>query len=106
MLLSEMSKDERSLLLFLETCAVDNGGLIDVRHMNDDDFSIADDWQDKGIIEWGRLSFADVEKYGKNRSPYSRYVIMSQQAFNLAHQERIERSIRMLKKRTWKKAGE
>jgi len=42
--LDEMDKDERSLLLFLETQATDYGGLVDARHMNDEDMRIVEQW--------------------------------------------------------------
>lgn len=58
--LSEMTKDERSLLLFLETQAVDYGGLVDVRHMNEDDCNIASDWNECGFIIYKRISFYSI----------------------------------------------
>ena len=39
--LTDMTKDERSLLLFFETAATDYGGLVDPRHMNAEDWKIA-----------------------------------------------------------------
>jgi hypothetical protein len=43
-----LSKDEKSLLLFFESCAVEYGGKINVRHMNEDDFKIAEAWNRTG----------------------------------------------------------
>ena len=39
-----LSKDEKSLLLFLETRAVDYGGRVNVQHMNLEDMEIAKRW--------------------------------------------------------------
>ena len=36
--MKDLTKEERSLLLCLETRAVDYGGTVDARHMNQDDF--------------------------------------------------------------------
>lgn len=31
---TDMTKEEKSLLLYLETCATEKGGKVDARHMN------------------------------------------------------------------------
>lgn len=93
-----LTKDERGLLLYLETCAVDAGGLIDVRKMNEDDFAIARRWDAEGLIAFGRLPGALVFSRKKN-NPYrhlSNYVILSPDAWQLAHAERRARSARLL----------
>lgn len=104
--LSEMTKDERSLLLFLETQAVDYGGLVDVRHMNEDDCNIASDWNECGFITYKRISFYSIKAVSTATRKPTHYVILSEEAFRLAHEERIARVVRMFEKRTWKKAGE
>ena len=104
--LSEMTKDERSLLLFLETQAVEYGGLVDVRHMNEDDCNIASDWNECGFIIYERISFYSIEAVSTPTRRPTHYVILSQEAFRLAHEERIARAARMFQKRRWKKAGE
>ena len=40
--LDTMTSDERNLLLYLETRAVDHGGLVDAKHMNKEDMEIAE----------------------------------------------------------------
>lgn len=104
--LSEMTKDERSLLLFLETQAVDYGGLVDVRHMNEDDCNIASDWNEQGFIVYERISFYSIKAVSTATRKPTHYVILSEEAFRLAHEERIARAVRMFEKRTWNKAGE
>ncbi|MGD7036156.1 hypothetical protein [Methylotuvimicrobium buryatense] len=37
----DMTKNEKRLLLYLETCSVDHGGLVHTQHMNSDDMQIA-----------------------------------------------------------------
>lgn len=53
-----MSKDERSLLLYLETCAVDQAGKVSSAHMNETDFDIAKRWAAIGYIRFSRLKSA------------------------------------------------
>lgn len=104
--LSEMTKDERSQLLFLETCAVDHGGLVDSRHMNTSDFSLTEQWSKDGFISFGRITFSDMEKYSKHSYKASHWVSFSDEAWNLAHQERKNRSKRMFENRSWTKTDE
>jgi hypothetical protein len=107
MKLSEMTKDERSLLLFLETCAVDQGGLVDIRHMNDDDKMIVEVWMGDGFIDYGRIKFHDIENFSHtNGKQYTHWVNLSDEAFKLAHEERIARSKRLWNSRTWHRTGE
>ncbi len=99
--LTEMNKEERSLLLFLETCAVDHGGLICIQHMNDADIEIAKQWNNNEFISFGRIKSDDINSSGGKT--YSYWCLFSQKAFDLAHQERIARADRMWNKRTWKR---
>jgi hypothetical protein len=54
-ILDAMNKDERSLLLFLETQAVDHCGLVGTAHMNAPDRAIAKKWADDQFIRFSRL---------------------------------------------------
>ena len=53
--MKELTRDEISLLLYLETRAVDNSGKVGIRHMNADDFTIAQDWHNEGFVQFGEL---------------------------------------------------
>ena len=59
-----MEKEERSLLLFLETCAVDGQGRVKTAHMNEHDMRIAKEWTKDGYIEFGRIAHKDVSNLG------------------------------------------
>jgi len=98
---NEMSKDEKSLLLYLETRAVDYGGKVDTRHMNDIDFDIAKEWNREGFVKFGRIKSDDIMQPNENH-----YCVLSDEAFELAHQERKNRSIRMWAKKRWKTTEE
>ena len=100
MKLEDLSRNEVSLLLYLETRAVDYGGTVDPRHMNDLEFDIAETWWEAGFIEFGRLASSDVTP------KRSHWVKLSDDAFKLAHEARIARAERMWKNRHWKKTSE
>jgi len=100
MKLEEMNRDERSLLLFLESCTVDQGGRVDSRRMNKEDFDLAKKWADSGFVEFGRVVHADIFR------SLSHWCQLSEEAWKLAHEERIARSKRLWEKRNWKKTRE
>lgn len=50
-----LSCDERNLLLYLETCAVDKRGCVNSQHMNGSDIDCARNWNDTGFLRFGRL---------------------------------------------------
>jgi hypothetical protein len=81
-----MSRDERSLLLYFETCVVDLAGRVDPRRMNEEDEVIANKWADKGFINYGRIASADHNSQG------CLWVEFSADAWSLAHQARRQRA--------------
>lgn len=97
-ILSEMSKDERSLLLFLETAAVDHGGLFDARHMNKADMDIAEGWSKEGFLPLFRRVPACLLGFYRDKGCFNHYVRLSEDAWRLAQQERRERGARLAKK--------
>ena len=90
-----MTADERSLLLYLETRAVDYGGRVDTRYMNADDMVIAKKWDEEGFIKFGRIVFRHHNRDGTH------WVILSTEAWRLAHEERIARFNRLWEKKDW-----
>jgi len=93
--IKDMTKDERGLLLYLESRAVDYGGRVDQRMMNADDFKIAEKWDSENFISFGRIVFRNINSQGAN------WVKLSEEALDLAHEERKERAKRMWENRTW-----
>ena len=55
--LDTMSKEELSLLLFLETEAVDYGGRVDTKHLKNNDVDILKQWNKEDFISFGRIFF-------------------------------------------------
>ncbi len=94
------TKEQRSMLLFLEVCATDFGGKVDAQHMNDDDFKIVEEWKKDGYVMFGRICSADITK---NKGYW---VELTDRAWTDAHQERKARFQRINDKRTWKKTQE
>ena len=93
--LETMTKDEKSLLLFLETRAVDQSGKVQTEHMNDDDRKIVERWNSEGFVRYGRVASEDLNKHGTH------WCHLSDEAWALAHAERKARAARLWIKRTW-----
>ena len=110
MTLDDMSKDAKSLLLYLETRAVDHSGLLDERHMNATDKTIVLGWQKQGFVEYGRICAADLGmRPGHAVVPTGHcgtWIKLSPEALALAHQERKNRMVRMWAARSWRTTEE
>jgi len=94
--LNELTREERSLLLYLEARVVDNGGTLGMVHMNKTDMKILKSWAKSGFIEYGRIACKDIK-----RLLVSAWCRLSPEAWALAHEERRARAERVWKKRSW-----
>lgn len=97
--LDKMTNDEKSLLLFFECRAVDNGGLVDTRYMNDEDREIAKDWVEKNFVQYGRITARDAKRLSYTQCTHA--VFLSEEAWKLAHQERRNRQRRLHRNISW-----
>lgn len=88
--LETMNADERNLLLYFETRAVDYGGKIDTIHMNKEDMDIAKKWNDEEFVKFGRIKFCSIKLTG------SYWCELSEEAWKLAHTERRARCARIM----------
>lgn len=95
----DLSKKELRLLLCLETCEVDYGGLVDSACLNKEEFEIMRVWNDQGFVKSGRVS-SDSDTARKY------WCELSSEAWRLAHNERKARSDRIKSTRKWKKTEE
>jgi hypothetical protein len=91
--LDRMNKDERSLLLFLETQAVDGCGLVGSAHMNTEDMEIAGRWADSGFIRFSRM----LSEFLGTMPSKSHVVVLSGLAWECAGIERRRRAERVLR---------
>ena len=97
--LDEMTKDERSQLLYMETRLVDQKGILNEKQMNDDDRAICKRWDAEGFIVYKRLPFDVIESRGRQftnsmTKQETTYVEFSDEAWQLAHEERRRRADR------------
>jgi hypothetical protein len=95
-----MTKDELRLLLYLETQAVDHGGMVDARRMNAEDVKIAKQWTKAGFIDFGRIA----SDYCTETMTF--WVCLSSEAWQAAHEGRKAKAARMWLARTWKTTDE
>ena len=96
---SEWSRDEKSMLLYLETCLVDGYGFVKGVKVNAEDIAIATRWNKEGFITFKRIPYDYIpiaNRYGASKFEYLYYVRFTLEAWNIAHNLRYERSERML----------
>ena len=84
--LDTLTKDERSLLLFLESRATDQGGRVKTAHMNAADMTIAEGWHREGFVGFGRIASEDLSEFGTH------WCSLSDEAWALAAAERKARA--------------
>lgn len=96
----DMSRDEQSLLLYLETRCVDYGGRVSTKHMNSDDHAIAEHWNKSGFLEFGRIFSRDLSDAGTH------WVKFTERAWDFAHQLRRQRYERSYANRRWQTTEE
>jgi len=95
-LIDQMNKAQRSLLLFLETQAVDHGGLVTSISMNAEDHEIAREWAAEGFLRFSRMKSALIPD---SRLPkYAHVVELTPFAFECAAIERRRRAERSQRK--------
>jgi hypothetical protein len=85
-----LTKDQISLLLYLECRATDDSGTVRSVQMNKADFDNAEQWNKDGFIRFGRLPVARTQ-HGNTH-----WVVLSEAAFEEAYRLRRERATRGL----------
>lgn len=98
-----MNKNELSLLLYFESSAVEYGGKVDVRRMNEGDMAIVKRWNAEEYIRFGRIAAHDIQKFPSNL--FSHWCVLSGRAWIAAHRGRRERSRRVESKLTVHRNG-
>lgn len=56
-----VTKDERSLMLYAETCMVDYGGLLEGVRMNEKDMEALASYKAQGLLDYGRIPHRAME---------------------------------------------
>jgi len=90
-ILNAMNRDERSLLLYFESCLVNHRGMLEARRMNETDFRIAKEWTARGFVQFQRRPARDIVGSTTVRT---HEVHLSEEAWELAHIERRRRAER------------
>lgn len=88
------TRDEKSLLLYFETQATDYGGTLEGVRMNADDFALAKRWHETGFVQFGRIALNDIKRH--NGVARDHWVVLSEEAWKLAHAERRARCERVM----------
>lgn len=91
--LGDLTKEERSLLIYIESVCVDYGGLVHSQRINEADFAILEQWDKDRFISFCRLTWASVQMLQDKHN--SSIVYLSEEAWKLAHEERRARYIRV-----------
>lgn len=87
-----LTRTEESLLLYVETRAVDHSGIVDRRHLNEEDIALLQQWNAEGFVFFGRICYKDI-----GMPHCSDWCRLSDEAYRLAAQKRRERA-----DRSWK----
>jgi hypothetical protein len=95
-----LTKDEISLLLYLETRAVDHSGRVNSENMNADDFAIANRWNELGFLQFGRVASAHCAP------GLTHWCYLSDRAMAMAHSKRRERANRKWESRRYATTAE
>jgi hypothetical protein len=87
---ASLTKAQRSILLYAECCLVDHGGLLEGKRMNDADLRALTDFQDAGLLRFGRLPFRAIAQMVARGVTH--WVVFSSAAWDLAHAARRHQS--------------
>jgi len=89
-----MTKDEQSLLLYFETCLVDNRGQTRGARMNKIDFAIAKDLSKRGLVKFSRIPFEEIET--QTPYPVTHRVQFANKTWGIVHKLRRKRAERYI----------
>lgn len=92
--LEELSRIEQNLLLYLETCAVDQAGRVECIRMNSDDMKAAEVLVDAKLIEFGRIP-SELLRQITLRGGFTHWVNLLPDGWRLASDARRIRADRM-----------
>lgn len=95
-MIRDLSWTEQSVLLYLETCAVDQAGMVEAVRMNSEEFDIIDRWKQTGFVKFSRLPADYVMKQKGRRDQKTHIVALSQDAWETVQAYRRGRADRML----------
>ncbi|MCA8048056.1 hypothetical protein BLA18110_02089 [Burkholderia lata] len=92
--ITSLTKVERSIILYAESCSVEYGGLLEGMRMNDADLVSLGRFEDAGILSFGRVPAALLEPLSHYGRKPTHWVTFTDEAWQLAHLLRRERAAR------------
>ncbi|RLF68225.1 MAG: hypothetical protein DRN26_00175 [Thermoplasmata archaeon] len=102
----KLSKAEASLLMYLETRAVDHKGWVDTSLMNNEDFAIVKKWNKEGYVKFGRVASSDITYTPGRYYRLTHWCELSDAAWGNVAQLRRERAERGLQSRIYRRIEE
>jgi len=86
---------ERRLLMYFETCLVDQSGRVEGCRMNDTDMALAREFEEAGLIKFGRLLYSEMIRLKKMNLPqkFTHWVQFSGEAWARSHKLRFLRAV-------------
>lgn len=86
-----LTRNQSSALLYVETCCVDFGGLLEGTRMNEDDRDALDQLAAAGALKWGRIP---GRLLGSFQRQVTHWCDLTDEGWALAHQLRRARAAR------------
>lgn len=92
-----MTKDERSIMCYLESCSVDQGGMVEGIRMNSDDHEAIERLKACGFVEFGRIP-AKLLGASPGGKKYTHWTRLTETGWNLAWKCRRYRAFDVVSK--------
>ena len=86
--INTLTRDERGILLYAETCLVDGSGLLTGERMNKADLDALAKFKAAGILDFGRIP----ARLLSSMKPLTHWVTFTDAAWELAHALRRQRA--------------
>lgn len=98
--ITTLTKVERSIILYAESCSVEYGGLLEGMRMNEHDLVALRKFEEAGILSFGRCPAALLEPLSAYGRKPTHWITLTDDAWNLAHALRRQRAARGSASRT------
>lgn len=92
---SELTKDQKSMLTYIETCVVDHGGTLEAARMNAADHEAMKDLKSLKLIDHGRMPSEFLRVHGARKCAH--WAVLTDAGWEVAHKLRRERAERAIK---------
>lgn len=92
--INSLSRDEKSILLYAETCMVDRAGLLEAARMNEADIAALKKFKEAGALDFGRIPFKTIDTliHPHHGGKLTHWVTFHEPAWQAAHALRRVRS--------------